>query len=138
MQRGFIAFFGTDDLEATHEFYANLLALTLVIDQGTCRIYRAPGGGFIGFCEHLEVCRAERAPILTFVTDAVDEVYEKLVRSGVKLRRNRGLTRNTGYTIASQKIPKDIPWRSNVSKGIRTRGILSVEPETVRSSTRPV
>jgi predicted enzyme related to lactoylglutathione lyase len=84
MQRGFIAFFGTDDLEATHEFYANLLALTLVIDQGTCRIYRAPGGGFIGFCEHLEVCRAERAPILTFVTDAVDEVYEKLVRSGVK------------------------------------------------------
>ena len=109
MQRGFIAFFGTDDLEATHEFYANLLALTLVIDQGTCRIYRAPGGGFIGFCEHLEVCRAERAPILTFVTDAVDEVYRNSCVRASKLRRNRGLTkirdipllrrRSQGYTV---------------------------------------
>jgi len=118
MQRGFVAFFGTDDLEATHEFYANLLALTLVIDQGTCRIYRAPGGGFIGFCEHLEVCRAERAPILTFVTDAVDEVYEKLVRSGVKTASEPRFNEKygiyhcfaedpQGYTVEIQRFERD-------------------------------
>jgi catechol 2,3-dioxygenase-like lactoylglutathione lyase family enzyme len=65
MQGGFIAFLGTKDLDATHEFYSSVLGLDLVVDQNACRIYKVPGGGFIGFCEHLEVCRAGRAPILT-------------------------------------------------------------------------
>lgn len=34
MQKGLIAFFGSQDLEATHEFYTGLLGLTLAIDQG--------------------------------------------------------------------------------------------------------
>ncbi len=85
MQKGFIAFFGSQDLETTHKFYTGLLGLTLAIDQGACRIYRVPGGGFIGFCEHLEVSCAGRAPILTFVTNEVDRVYEKSRRLGVKV-----------------------------------------------------
>ncbi|HHT84448.1 MAG: VOC family protein [Bacillota bacterium] len=85
MQGGFIAFLGTKDLDATHEFYSSVLGLDLVVDQNACRIYKVPGGGFIGFCEHLEVCRAGRAPILTFVTEEVDEVYEKFMQSGVKV-----------------------------------------------------
>lgn len=85
MQGGFILFLGTKNLNLTHRFYTDLMVLNLVIDQGTCRIYQVPGEGFIGFCEHLDVCRIGRSPILTFVTDEVDQVYMKLKQSGADI-----------------------------------------------------
>lgn len=85
MQSAFILFLGTKDLNRTHRFYTDLMGLSLVIDQGTCRIYQVPGGGFVGFCEHLEVCHSGRSPILTFVTNQVDQVYMKLKRSGMDI-----------------------------------------------------
>lgn len=117
MQAGFIAFFGTKDLEVTHGFYSNLLGLPLVIDQGTCRIYRAPGGGFIGFCEHLEVCQAGRAPIITLVTDDVDGVYETLIQAGTKVSSEPKFNENygiyhffaqdpQGYTVEIQRFER--------------------------------
>jgi len=45
-----VTFLYVADLEATHRFYSDLLGLPLVLDQGTCRIYRAAGEAFLGFC----------------------------------------------------------------------------------------
>ncbi len=117
LQKGFIAFFGSKDLDATHRFYTGLLGLTLAIDQGACRIYQVPGGGFIGFCRHLEVSRRGRAPILTFVTDKVDQVYEKFKHSDAKVQSEPTLNDNfgiyhffaqdpQGYTVEIQSFDK--------------------------------
>jgi len=77
-----IAFYGTKSVDATHRFYADALGLSLYLDQGTCRIYEVTKGGLVGFCEHLDIAVSGRSPIITLVTDEVDEVYENLVRLG--------------------------------------------------------
>ncbi len=82
MWESFIAFYGTKDIEETHKFYVGALGLSLYQDQRTCRIYEVTQGGLIGFCEHLDVAISGRSPILTLVTDKVDEVYERLVQLG--------------------------------------------------------
>ncbi|HOB30190.1 MAG TPA: VOC family protein [Bacillota bacterium] len=79
-----IAFYGTKDLEQTHKFYVDALGLNLYQDQGTCRIYQVTEGGLIGFCQHLDIAISGRSPIITLVTDHVDEMYEKLIQLGYK------------------------------------------------------
>lgn len=82
---GLILFLGTLDLEKTHQFYTQALELTMVIDQGACRIYRIPGGGHIGFCSHIQPVFGEKSPIVTLVTQDVDDCYKKLVEWGVDI-----------------------------------------------------
>ena len=76
----------TRDLDDTCRFYAGLLGLSLVLDQGSCRIFRAATGAFIG------VCRArpgrEVAPagvVITLVSDDVDGWYEHLRAAGAAI-----------------------------------------------------
>lgn len=82
---GNIAFFGTDDLEKTDDFYSQLLGFKLYKDQGKCKIYKVPGGGMIGFCSHMDIVTAEKSPIITLLTEEVDQVYDKLTKAGVEL-----------------------------------------------------
>ena len=77
---GNISFYGTDDLNKTDQFYRNNFNLKLFKDQGKCRIYKVPGGSMLGFCEHMEVLTKDKSPIITFLTDNVDKVYEELVK----------------------------------------------------------
>jgi len=79
---GSIVFFGTSDLEETNRFYHGMLGLALYKDQGLCRIYRAPGGGMIGFCTHMAVTAREKSPILTFLAEDVDGWYTSLKERG--------------------------------------------------------
>lgn len=83
MWTGFIGFYGTPDLKQTHEFYAQILGLPLALDQGTCRLYAVPGGGYLGFCEHLAVCHTHKSPLITLITNEVDAVYERLCQAGI-------------------------------------------------------
>lgn len=78
-----ITFLYTRDLAATADFYENVLALPLVRDQGTCRIYRVSQDGYLGFCQHLDAPAQPQGIILTLITPAVDEWYEKLLAQGV-------------------------------------------------------
>jgi predicted enzyme related to lactoylglutathione lyase len=80
---GLIVFLGSVDLEATHQFYNRLLALPLYKDQGRCRIYHIPGGGCIGFCSHMPVVKAKKAPILTLLTEDVDGAWKLLHSAGM-------------------------------------------------------
>lgn len=81
-----ITFLYTRDLEASARFYEQDLGLDLVLDQGTCRIYRIGGGSaYLGVCQRDDAPQESGDPgtrhvIVTFVTDDVDEWYERLVR----------------------------------------------------------
>lgn len=75
---GCICFFGAYDLDATHSFYSDSLGLELWKDQGVCRIYSVPGGGYLGFCEHMTVNASDKSPIITLLFEDVDQVYRKL------------------------------------------------------------
>ena len=79
---GAITFCYVPDLEATARFYEDLLGLPLVLDQGGCRIYGVAGGGYFGFCER-DVPPQPESFLLTFVTDDVDGVHERLAAAGV-------------------------------------------------------
>lgn len=76
---GSVVFFGTKDLKKTHEFYSGILGLKLYLDQKGCLIYNVNGGGMIGFCEHLERIQVYKSPIITLVTEKVDEIYDLIV-----------------------------------------------------------
>jgi catechol 2,3-dioxygenase-like lactoylglutathione lyase family enzyme len=77
-----ITFCYTDDLDGTARFYEEALGLPLALDQGTCRIYRAAGNAFLGFCRRAEAARPEGV-ILTLVTADVDGWHARLAGRGV-------------------------------------------------------
>ena len=45
-----ITFLYTRDLEVTAHFYQVVLGLSLVLDQGTCRIYQVTSDAYLGIC----------------------------------------------------------------------------------------
>ena len=91
-----ITFCYTRDLEEVTRFYADLLGLPLVLDQGGCRIFRAAPAAYIGFCGRADV-REPGAVILTLVTQDVDGWYERLQEAGVRFEKKPAL--NPDYNI---------------------------------------
>lgn len=81
-----VTFLYTADLEATDEFYVGLLGLPLVLDQGSCRIYRAAAGAFLGFCTRSAAVPAQGV-ILTLVSRRVDEWAAWLAARGVEIEK---------------------------------------------------
>lgn len=110
---GLIAFLGTDDIEATHQFYHHVLALPLFKDQGKCRIYDVPGGGRLGFCTHLPGFKGKRTPILTLLTEDVDGMWLRLQNAGMEPGQPQNNTQfniyhffvqdPNGYTVEIQR-----------------------------------
>jgi catechol 2,3-dioxygenase-like lactoylglutathione lyase family enzyme len=80
---GLIVFLGTSNLEETHYFYSKILKLPLYKDQGLCRIYDVPGGGKLGFCQHLDISINGKSPIITLLADDVDKMYQELIDNNV-------------------------------------------------------
>ena len=80
-----ITFLHTRNLKAVREFYEHNLSLPLVRDQGSCLIFRAAQGAYLGFCEHIESIQPGRRVILTLVTDDVDGWYRKLISQGANV-----------------------------------------------------
>jgi catechol 2,3-dioxygenase-like lactoylglutathione lyase family enzyme len=78
-----VTFLRVSSLEATAAFYGGVLGLEQVLDQGACRIFRAAGDAFVGFCRPTTNLVGEPATgvILTLVVDgrtAVDAWAERL------------------------------------------------------------
>ncbi|MCX7800184.1 MAG: VOC family protein [Fimbriimonadales bacterium] len=80
----FIAFLPTRDLEAAHAFWNGLVGLRLALDQGSCRIYRAAHGGFLGFCASAEPPEPAGRVVLTIVTHDVEGWHRRLSEAGVR------------------------------------------------------
>ncbi|SHJ71155.1 Glyoxalase/Bleomycin resistance protein/Dioxygenase superfamily protein [Anaerobranca californiensis DSM 14826] len=81
--QGLIVFLGTNNLEKTHYFYHEILQLPLYKDQGVCKIYDVPGGGKIGFCQHMDISINGKSPIITLLVDDVDKSYKELLEKNV-------------------------------------------------------
>ena len=79
-----ITFLYTENQEATHYFYSTGFGFPMVLDQGSCRIYRSCKGGYVGFCTR-EEATSPVGVIFTMVTEDVDEWVERLVEFGAEL-----------------------------------------------------
>lgn len=79
---GVITFLPTHDLTATHHFYADLLHLPLVRDQGDCRIYRVTATAYVGFCLRASRPVPPESIILTLLVEDVEAVYAGLLAQG--------------------------------------------------------
>ena len=77
-----ITFLPTADLAATDAFYAGVLGLTLVRDQGLCRIYRTAPGAHLGFCERGYAVPEGVRVVLTLLVDDVQVAFEAVVARG--------------------------------------------------------
>ena len=87
-----VTFLFTNDLAATVDFYERIMGLSLVLDQGSCRIYHVAGDAFWGFC-------ARAAPedpqgiMLTLVTADVDGWHDHLRAHDVPIEKPPTLNR---------------------------------------------
>ncbi len=77
----------THDLSGTCRFYADVLGLDLVKDEGAARIYRASGDGCIGVCQAIGGREVEpKGTMITLVTGDVDGWYARLTEAGAVTR----------------------------------------------------
>ncbi len=79
-----VTFLYCRDLEASAAFYEETLGLSLVLDQGGCRIYRVSADGFRGICRVREGrAIATEGVIVTLVAADVDGWHTRLAARGV-------------------------------------------------------
>ena len=81
-----ITFLRVADLDRSHAFYGHGLGLTLVLDQGGCRIYRLTSEAFVGLCKREDA--GSHGVIVTIVTDAVDEWYHRMTAAGAEIENS--------------------------------------------------
>ena len=116
----FVAFYPCHDLSASRDFYERDLGLEIARDQQTCLIFQVAGQGYVGFCQHEGDLPRHDGLILTFVTDAVDEVYKALRRRNVeteappRLHETYGIYHffardPDGYRVEVQRFDKPLP-----------------------------
>ena len=93
-----ITFFYTHDLEISAQFYEDVLGLKLWLDQGSCRIYRVSGDGYVGLCQSGETktppTDKQSNVIFTLVTQQVDEWFNYLTLRGVEFEKPPELNEN--------------------------------------------
>ncbi|MCP4692624.1 MAG: VOC family protein [Desulfobacterales bacterium] len=83
-----ITFLYFKDLKEPAAFFEDLLGFEIADDQGFAKIYKAPGGAFIGVVDEAGGhCRApsEQNVLITLVTDDVHEWYERLKEAGIAI-----------------------------------------------------
>ena len=96
-----ITFFYTHDLDTSARFYEDVLGLELWLDQGSCRIYRVSGNGYVGLCQSsgtkTPLTDKQSNVIFTLVTQQVDEWFHYLQQRGVEFEKPPSL--NEKYNI---------------------------------------
>ena len=92
-----ITFLYTQDLNATARFYEEIIGLKMVLDQGTCHIYRISSGSYLGFCQKERVSPVHEDIIFTLVTSEVDQWYQYLLGKGVNFEKQP--THNPTFNI---------------------------------------
>ena len=74
-----ITFLYVSDLQSSAEFYEEILGFSLVLDQGSCRIYRVLGdSAFLGICQRETGETSPVGLIFTLVTADVDGWYQRI------------------------------------------------------------
>ena len=105
-----IAWVYTDDLARSDRFYAEVLGLRRLRDEGTARIYETNSGAAIGVCEAFEDRVVEpRGHLVSLVTDDVDSVkpaYNEVAPFGnpTRERGTRCFERGCGHELVLARI----------------------------------
>ena len=97
------------NLARASEFYEAVMGLTLVVDQGFCRIYEMTPQSYIGLVDGENGTHKpsrDKPVILSFVSNDVDEWHAHLVKHGVTIYR---------------------PLKTHDSLGVR--GFMALDPE---------
>lgn len=81
-----VTFLYTNDLTLTARFYEDVLRLPLVLNQGSCRIYRVSRDAFLGVCQHTAPSTPDGV-IITLVSGQVDAWHERLLAYGVPIEK---------------------------------------------------
>lgn len=104
MNDAFVTFLSVTDLDESAAFYEGRLGLVLVVDQGSCRIYRVSESGFLGLCVS---DRPVGAPglIVTLVRDDVESYCAELVADGLVFERPVAHNERFGITHAFLRDP---------------------------------
>ena len=76
-----ITFLPCRNLQETHTFYTQILKFTMVVDQGTCRIYQTTSNSFLGFCKKEKYASSEHT-IITFIVNDVDQIVKRIEQMG--------------------------------------------------------
>ncbi len=79
-----ITFLPVSDLGASSVFYGTGLGLPLVVDQGSCLIYRVTEDAYLGICARDPVQTSDGV-IFTFVTDDVDGWCDGIAKRGIEI-----------------------------------------------------
>lgn len=80
-----VTFIYTPDLARSARFYAEVLGLEEVLDQGACRIFRVAAEGFLGVCTNPARAVVPEGFTLTFVTPEVDAWHDHLAAQGATI-----------------------------------------------------
>ncbi|TVQ41526.1 MAG: VOC family protein [Geminicoccaceae bacterium] len=72
----------TYDLLNTARFYTELMGLEMVLDQGSCRVFRTSATSFIGVCQRPDRDVEPKGVILTVLTPDLDAWHAKLTAAG--------------------------------------------------------
>jgi catechol 2,3-dioxygenase-like lactoylglutathione lyase family enzyme len=73
------------------------MGLPLVLDQGSCRIYRVGADSYLGFCHREKIPAQPDGIILTIVTREVDQWRQYLQAQGIEFEKPP--TYNPNYNI---------------------------------------
>ncbi|MEJ2488148.1 MAG: VOC family protein [Anaerolineales bacterium] len=92
-----VTFLYTEDLKRTSSFYENIIGLTLILDQGGCRIFKVCEDGFLGFCQREGTIAFQGGLVYTFVTEEVDHWFSYLSDRDVELLKEPEV--NPDYNI---------------------------------------
>jgi catechol 2,3-dioxygenase-like lactoylglutathione lyase family enzyme len=84
---GQITFLYTTDLIKTTNFYQNIMGFQMILDQGTCRIFRVAESSYIGFCHKETINSDDLNTIFTVVTTDVDGWYVHLKEHGISFNK---------------------------------------------------
>lgn len=79
-----ITFLPVADLASSRSFYAETLGLEIATDQGSCVIFAAGNGSYLGVCER-EGAKPSAGVIITLVDDDVDGWSARLREAGVPI-----------------------------------------------------
>ena len=94
-----LTFFYYDDLPKAVAFYEQVMGLSLIVDQGFCKIYEITPQSYIGLvdAEHGTHKPSPAKPvILSFVTPEVDGWYAHLQKCGVPMLHPLGTSAPKG------------------------------------------
>ncbi len=117
-----ITFLPVLDLDKTVYFYKEILELPLARDQGDCKIFRVSSSAYLGFCSRSNIPSPTSSVILTFITNEVDEWFNKLIPAGAKVEKppsynpkygiyHAFIEDPNGYRIEIQKFDEPLPER---------------------------